>query len=166
MREYATLLTFAALLGGCPLDVELETGEVCLSRRDVPVEGVAATQVMGSFEAGGLDQIHELLELDAELALVRARLQPTSGPADLTFLDHATITLASGDPDAALPTLVAYTCDDCAGDVALELPASVQHDIADYLRADQVVIGVELAGELPAEAWTMDVDVCLRGVVR
>lgn len=163
----ATIPLAAILLAGCPLvDAEVEIGEVCLSYRDLEIEGAAA----GSYDLviDDLAALHDLLDHDAELTLSRAELRATSGVGDLRFVEAARLSLASGDPDATLPTLAAY---DCAGDCAvagrtLTLPTAVERDVVDYLRGNAVVVGVAIDGELPAGRWTMDVDVCLRGRVR
>lgn len=165
--RFVTVL-FVLVLSGCTLlEAELELGEVCVTHRDVHVEGVALPAIAFELTSGELAQLHELVDLDAELALVRAEFRVTDGPGDLTRIDRAELSLAAGAPDSTLARLVAYGCaGDCAGtERALVIPAGVQRDIVEYLRASEVILGVALEGTLPAEPWTMEVDVCMDGHV-
>lgn len=152
------------LLAGCPLlDVEVEIGEVCMTYRDIEIDATAAASA--SFTFDDLAPIHELLEYDAELRLVRAELRPTSGITDFRFIESARVTLLATE---TLPELAAYDCDgDCVSDGGvLAVPAAVQQDVVGYLRGDSVAVTIDLAGAPPVDRFTMDVDVCLRGHVR
>jgi hypothetical protein len=164
------LLGLAFLSGGCPLfSVEAEIEEACVVRKGIEVEAVPAgtTSLTESYdvsldELGGLG---DLLDLDADLEFVRFEARATSGIAELGFVDAAHVTVASGNPESALPTLVAY---DCAGDcpvsgATLVVPATAQQDAADYLASGSLVVDVQVTGQLPATAWTMDVSVCVKG---
>jgi hypothetical protein len=155
------LLGLVVPLAGCPLlDVEVEVGEVRLTHRDVVVDGAGPLSTSFVFE--DLEGIHEITDRDAELELVRAELRPTSGPVDFSFVEAASVTLAT----AGHPELVAY---ECAGDCVtasgtLEVRPAVQRDVVDYLRGDSVSIAIDLAGET-TQSWTMDVDIYVRGRV-
>ena len=165
MKQLVVLPVFA--LAGCPLlDVEVEVGETCLHHQDVHVDGLAAgTSTHQSFVFDDLSPIHDLMDLDANLRLVRADLHATSGIADFGFVEGAHLAVASGDPDSTLPTLTVLDCTgDCLADgTTLVVPAAVQTDVVDYVRGDSVVVDVQLDGQVPADDWTMDVDVCMSG---
>jgi len=170
MFKSTALASTLFMLSGCPfLEVEVEISEVCLTYEEVRVEGVAGgTTSNQTFAFDDLAPIHDLLELDAKLQFVRAELRATSGVANFGFVDAAHLTVASGDPESTLPTLAILDCDgDClANGTTLEVPAAIQHDAVEYVRAESVVVGIDLVGELPTESWTMNVDVCLRGKIR
>ena len=36
----------------------------------------------------------------------------------------------------------------------------------EYLRQDALAVSLDVTGSLPTSAWTVDVDVCVRGKVR
>jgi len=173
MFKSAAFASVVFLLSGCPwFEVEIEIGEVCMTYADVRVEGVPGSTTGATtgqtFTLDDLSPIHDLLELDASLQFVRAELRATSGIADFGFVDAAHVTIASGDPESTVPTLAILDCDgDClANGTTLEVPAAFQHEAVEYVQSESVVVGVDVVGVLPAESWTMDVDVCLRGKIR
>jgi hypothetical protein len=166
ITHLALCASAAALLTGCPLlDVAVEISEVCLTYENVEVKGTSESALQSTFAFDDLERIHELLELDAELRFVRAEARVTSGLDSFAFVEAATLTIASGDPESTLPTLVVHECTgDClASGTALELPATVQASAGDYLAGESIIVGVDFAGRAPAQDWTMDIDICVSG---
>jgi hypothetical protein len=81
----------------------------------------------------------------------------------LDSVDAAHVTVAApGRPDASIV--------DCAGDCPagqseLVLDTASVVDALDYLDAESLTVTIDVAGELPTSAWTMDVDVCVKAKV-
>jgi hypothetical protein len=167
------VIGLAFLSGGCPLfSVETTIEEACVVRSGVAIDGVEAGTASVSrrydIDIAELDGLADLVDLDAELEFVRFEARATSGITEFGFVDAAHVTIASGDPDSVLPTLVAY---DCAGDcpttgATLVVPSATQRGAADYLKSGSLVVDVEVQGALPSTAWTMDVAVCVTGGAR
>jgi len=156
------------LVGGCPLlDLQVETEEVCLSYPGLEVPGVdVGGSVHETFVVEDLGSLDGLDQLDGSARFVRATLHATAGIDDFGFLDGATVTVASGDPDAGLPAVTAVDCagDGCARDGAdLTIYAAGDVDAVPYLRSGSVAITIDATGRLPATAWTVDVEVCMAG---
>ena len=154
------------MLPGCPLlDVQAEAPEVCLT---YPNLDVPATTGLSSFQKSfvfdDLSSIEDLAKLDGNLRFVRADIRATSGIDSFAFVDAAHVVVSSGDPASALPPLTIYDCDgDCApAGNQLELPATLADNALEYLRTNSIVIDLDFHGEVPAVAWTMDVDVCMK----
>jgi len=146
-----------ALLSGCPLlDVTAELEEVCVTRTGVQIEGVTETSVSQQFTIDDLSEVHDLLELDAELAFVRAEVRPASGVDSLAFVQSAHV---------SFDDIPIYACDgNCPTlDNAVALQATAQVDALDYLTRDSIDVSLDASGQLPASAWTVDVDVCVKG---
>jgi hypothetical protein len=161
-----TLGSLLATLAGCPLlEIEADVPEVCLTYAGVAVEGLAgATQVERSFVFDDLAKIEEMAALDADLVFVRAAARPVSGIDSLGFVDTARVSIASGDAESTLPELRVYDCDgDCAAEGSIAMPAAVRQDALEYVATGSILVAIELAGALPRDAWTMDVDVCVQG---
>jgi hypothetical protein len=158
-------LSLLSLLSGCPLvEVEVAAEEVCLAYADVQVDGFVGdglATVHERFVVDDLEELHRITDLDADVAFVRAQLLARSGIASFDFVASAKVTI-SVDGDATLPPLTLYQCDgDCAPEGGtLDMIPSVQHDALAYLRADAVVIDVELVGAPPRAAWSLDAAVC------
>jgi hypothetical protein len=163
-----TPLALLVVLPACPLlDVQIDVGEVCMTYHDVRVDPTQLGVTSESFVLDDLSALDDLLELDTNLELTRAEFRATSGVTNLDFINRAHVTIASGNPESALPTLAVVDCDgDCLADgTTLSVPAGVSHDVTEYLRTGSLVVGFDVAGELPQQEWTMDVDVCMRGSV-
>jgi hypothetical protein len=163
----ASLVTLST---GCPLlEVEVEVREVRLTYADIAVEGVpaaAAGQVQQQFVFDDLAEIQELTDLDADLEFVRVDLRARSGIDGFDFVDHALVTIASGDPASSLPVLSVFDCADGACQAlggSLSMPAGEQDDALAYVESGSILVGIDISGALPTENWTFDADVFLKG---
>ncbi len=155
---------------GCPLlEVEVKTQEVCLQYRGLEVpaaDGSGSAHVEFVFEDFGA--LEGLAKLDGDVTFVRAKLHATSGVTDFGFLSAVRGTVAGGDPAANLPEA---TVIDCAGDgcvregASLAVDAASEIDAMDYLRSNSIAITLDVTGALPTAPWTMDVEICVAGVL-
>ncbi len=162
----ASLITLAA---GCPLlEVEAEMPEVCMTHKDVEVEGVPADYAMGideTFVFDDLTAFDEIKDLDADLRFVSATVRATYGVGNRAFIDAASVQIASNNPDSTLPTRAIYACDgNCpAKDNALAIPVKDQDDALEYIRSGSMAIALTATGNMPTESWKMDVEICVAG---
>jgi hypothetical protein len=155
MRAAAALLLLAS---GC-LSIKADIEESCITRQDVQIEGAATGTFAQTFVIDDLSDVHRLMEHGTTtLEFVRADIVPKSGVTSLGFVDRANVMLES---------MPIFACDgDCPDETgALALLSATGADATQYLAADQVNVGLEVTGALPATAWTVDVDVCVRGTV-
>lgn len=166
----STLVLGVGLLAlpGCPLlDVAVDAPEVCLTypNLEVPAGAGGQTSLDQSFVFDDLSKVHDVLnKFDANLEFVRADITATSGIDNFEFIQSAHLTVASNDPGATLPAMTMYDCDgDCAGTTdTLEIPAAIGNDAIPYLRGDSIKVDIKFEGTVPAVAWTMDVNVCMK----
>ena len=149
------------LTGGCPLlQVDADVPETCVTYRDVEIPATDGSGAIShSFVVDDLSGFQPFVELDGAVEFVHVKLRAKSGVSSLDFVDAASVTVAAPDrPDAVIV--------DCAGDcpagqseLVLDTDAAV--DALDYLSADSLTVTLDVAGDLPTTAWTMDVDVCV-----
>jgi hypothetical protein len=166
IAKSALLFVGLGLLPGCPLlEVEVEAPEVCLTYPNLQIPAVTGvSSLQKTFVFDDLSAIRDIAKLDGNLQFVRAGVRATSGIDSFAFIDAAHVVVSSGDPASTLPALTIYSCDgDCApeGD-QLELPAAAATNALAYLRTNSIVIDLDFQGQVPAVAWTMDVDVCMK----
>lgn len=164
MRLYLFALP---LLAGCPLlEVEATIEEVCVTYRDVQIDGVTGDRVQHSFTADELGELQSLVEQDAEMSFTRVAIRAHDGA--FAAVTAARVSVASGDPESTLPTLSIVECDgDCLPEGnTLAIPAGTQQSAVPYVASGSLVIDMDLQGQLPAEAWAADVDVCMTGRFR
>jgi hypothetical protein len=174
IRKGGALVVGAGLVmltGGCPLiEIEAEVQEVCLTYADLSIPGSDGTgTVVHDFVFDDLVSIDEIEQLDGNVEFVHVKLRAKSGVSDFGFLDAAHVTVTSGDAASTLPAL---TVVDCSGDGCptegseITLLSSEPGDALAYLRSGSVAVSLEVTGDLPTSAWTVDVDVCVKGKVR
>jgi len=158
---------------GCPLlevSLEAEVKDVCLTYPDLEVPASDGTGSLSHHIVfDDVQSIEGIDQLDGNVEFTHVVLRAKSGVADFSFLESARIEVASGDPGSTLPELSIVDCAgaDCASEGAeMTLFSGSPVDALAYLRSSAVEIGIEVTGALPTTAWTMDVDVCVRGKIR
>ncbi|MEO8548855.1 MAG: hypothetical protein ABI678_02740 [Kofleriaceae bacterium] len=161
------LVAGLVVLPACPLlEVQGEVQEVCLTYRGVTIPGipVGQTQVSQSFTLDQLDGAKALADADATLTFTRAEIRATAGVRDFSFVQHAELSIASGDPQSTLPTLSIFECDSCGStSTTLDVDKPTTTPVQDYLKTGSVIVTIDLKGTAPATDWTADVDVCMSG---
>jgi hypothetical protein len=154
------------MLPGCPLlDVQVDAPEVCLTYPNLAIPATTGlSSLQKTFVFDDLSSIKDIAKLDGNLQFIRADIRATSGIESFAFVDAAHVVVSSGDPASTLPPLTIYDCDgDCAPEGnRLELPAALANNALAYLRTNSIVIDLDFQGQVPATAWTMDVDVCMK----
>ena len=149
-------------LGGCPLlQVEVEVPNVCISRTDVAVPGtLGQLQTRVQVELSDIAALDEL-EPGDELQFISFSARPQGGGGELSGIESAKVPLAGG----GLPALVIFDCDgDCiTADGSLSPTPASEDNVADYMRADDAAVEIELHGSLPPRDFKIDVSACLSG---
>ncbi len=162
----ASPVCMLALLPGCPLlEVEVEVPSACMTYANVEVAGAADDQATAVSESLVIDDLSAFAPLtgpDSDVRFIRAAVRAIRGVDDVGFVAGATLVLASGDPESELPALV-YACDgDCpSSSTELEIPVTPGDSALAYLRSQSLLLELELRGQMPADAWALDVEVCL-----
>ena len=169
MSRLAFLPLALVMLPGCPLlDVDTEVAETCATYHDVQVAAVpiARSSLTQSFTLDQLQTLQQLASLDATLTFTHADVHATSGITDFSFVTDVSLAIASGDPSSTLPTATVFDCNNCGtADPTLDVASNTVIDAKDYVTSGSLIVTVDLAGQPPAIAWTMDVDVCMTGNV-
>jgi hypothetical protein len=160
-------LSLVMLAGGCPLfAVDVEVPDVCMTQKDVEVPGVPIDVAGGIDEVFTFDDLSafDVLEgLDADAYFHGATVRATHGVDTLTFVESASLEVASNNPESTLPTRRIYACDDdcpAEGD-ALVIPALDDIGALDYIRSGSLSIALQASGSMPTTAWKLDVEVCV-----
>jgi hypothetical protein len=171
MLRAVLAVALASLATGCPLlDVEAEFEDLLVTYSALEVEAVPAGEaqhIERSFAVDdlmGFEKIAQAVDRGS-VELVSADLRPASG-IPLDFVQRATITVKSGDPDAGLPPLT-YACDgDCTVDSGvLAVQSLTTQNVLAYLQTGSLLVELTIDGDLPTVAWTVDVDLRFRGKV-
>ena len=169
MLKSLALVAALTVLPACPLlDIETQVADTCATYHDVAVPAVTDVQPMISqdFTIDQLQSITQLANLDGTLTFTHAEARITGGISDFSFVQSASLTIASGDPSSTLPSIVVFACSDCGTPTpTLDVATNAQIDAKAYVSSGSLAVTVDLAGQAPSVAWTMDVDVCMSGDV-
>jgi hypothetical protein len=163
MSRLAVLLAVAVLPACTVLQVDAEVRETCATYHDVlvfaPIPGTAMSQ---TFTVQNVDAVQQLADLDAHVEFTRGTVTATSGITDFSFVQDASVGLASGDPSSQLPAVTVFACQGCGvPGPELDVTSATTVDAKAYVGASSLVVSIDLSGQLPPTDWTMDVDVCL-----
>ncbi len=163
MRRAALL---ALCLSGCTLlDAGIDIPEACVTFHDQEVPGTpGATSWTRTFAADDLKIADGFVKVDAVITDARARLTLVSGAADFTFLEGVNVTVK--DSTGALPPATIAACENGACmslSRVTEIVATVPENLIDYARDGAPRFTVTLTGNLPADPWHTDVEVCISG---
>ena len=166
--QYCLLATgLLAFEAGCPLlDIQADVPEVCITRPGLEIDGeFASSSINDSFEFNDLSALNDIADLDAGIAFTRAEVRVASGVESLAFVSEFRATVASGDPESTLPTLVLFDCNgDCATvGSSLTVPAAFVEDALQYVKSESLVLDVKFSGEIPKTKFVLDLDVCMKG---
>jgi hypothetical protein len=161
------------MMSACTLlQLEAELPKACITRSGVPVAGsLGRTSTAFSIALADLGAAKDLLQAGDELIFTHFAARPAAPPAApsdaLAFIDGAEISLGPVTPDATMPPLLAFACTgDCNnGEGSLDIAGTSHDNAIAYLRAPMTAVTVALSGKLPAQPWTLDVEVCLSGTL-
>ncbi len=158
------------MLSSCTVaSAQVDVENVCVTYSDVQIAAVApgTTTLDHTWTYNKLAAIQALAAQVQDLQFVSIDAHATTGITSLAFVDAAHVTVASGDPTSALPTLDVYDCvGDCVPDgESLSVPSMLQQSAIAYVESGSIVVDMQIAGQLPTVDWTMDADFCFSGVI-
>lgn len=165
MKNFALLAMLLALISGCDHDlliIEAEAREVCLSgvRIEVPA---SPTSTMTEVAIDKVAEAAPLVLPEGSRAVARllgVGVVLTDGPDDFAFVETLRLEMAGADPDGPLPSIPLVDAANLAEQPVLFFEADGDTDLIEYLRQDVLAFGVNLRGELPAEDWALELDLC------
>jgi hypothetical protein len=166
----AFVLATALLSAGCALEVEGELRDVEVTQHDLlvpaaPIEAddhppVVMVQYAQSPPRLGLPQ-----DALTEVRVLGLAVTVKSGVADLSFINTARVTLQTDDGSPI--EIGSYERIDNAeiGPTLLLLPYPPT-DVTEAWRAPQLVLTVQVGGQLPTVSWTADVSIRFGAKIR
>ncbi len=165
-RMTALVLTVGAT--ACTVaQAQVDITDLCIPYAGVDIKGVdpGTAMVDRTFTYDKLSAIQSLAKSFSNLEFVSIGATAASGIPNLSFIQSAHVTIASGDPTSSLPTLDVYDCAaDCVPDGdTLSVPANLQLSALAYVESGSVVADLEIGGQLPVDPWTINVNVCFSG---
>lgn len=166
----AALLSTGA--AGCALSVEADVPEIEVTKKDIAFEGVAIAAALGDVSmTKSFSQKHTALDLPegltTEVHAIDVTLKAASGIKDFTFLRMLRLTMADETNPAKSIELINYQQQPGggAGDTLTMVSANPVNAMEEW-KSESAIFTIDVAGTLPAEAWSADVVMRFAGSIK
>ena len=171
LRISPIIPTLAALAGACSFSAEADIPEVDVTQHGVTIPGVARAKgtgdvwVTSSFTFSSSNTAWAK-RMNSEIFLHQVTVTATDGVPNLDFIKSARLTMADSANSEATTEIVSYDrCDEAPSSSTIEVSMPEPIDITPLWSADQTLIELAMAGQLPEEDWTLDVTLKLTGKI-
>jgi hypothetical protein len=171
LRLFSIIPVLAALAGACSFSAEADIPEVDVTQHGVIVPGVPSAKrsgdvsVTSSFTFSSSNTAWAK-RMNSEVFLHQVTVTATGGVLSLDFIKSARLTMADAANSEAITEIVNYDrCDEAPSSSVIEVSMPKPIDITPLWSADQTVIELAMAGQLPEEDWTVDVGMKLTGKI-
>jgi hypothetical protein len=161
----------AALAGACSFSAEADIPEVDVTQHGVTVPGVPGAtwsgdvSVISSFTFSSSNTAWAK-RMNSEILLHRVTVTAAAGVPNLDFIKFAHLTMADAANSEATTDILSYDRpDEAPSSSQIEVATPKPIDITLLWTAEQTLIGLAMAGQLPEEDWTVDVSLKLTGKI-
>jgi hypothetical protein len=161
----------AALAGACSFSAEADIPEVDITQHGVIVPGVPGAKRIGDVSVAtsftfSSSNTAWAKRMNSEIFVSHVTITATAGVPNLDFIKSAHLTMADAANSEATTEIVSYDrCDEASSSSVIDVSMPTPVDITPLWSANQTVIGLALAGQLPEEDWTVDVTFKLAGKI-
>lgn len=166
----ALVTLLATSLGGCALSVEADVPDVEVTQHGISMAGIPGASALGDVSTHltftqSLPDLNLPKDLDSSVKAVKVDLVAQSGIANFDFLKSMRITM-SPSGSAAPTELINYEKSGGAmTGKTLSIDSLNPVNILQQWKANSAVFDIQVAGQLPSAAWTMDLTVHFSGSV-
>lgn len=171
LQLFSNLLVSAALFGACSPSFKADLPEVEVTQRGVKLPAVPCSVPAGdvsvttAFTLSSSD-VAWAKRVNSDVLVHHVKIAPGGSLSGLDFVMFARSTVAADSRPDTTTEIMNYDRGEprTAGpDIEVAMPAPV--DITIPWNADKTVIEIQLAGQLPAQDWTIDVTLKLSGKI-
>ena len=170
--RFASLpLAVVALASACSPSFEAALPEVEITQRDLKVPAMLATTageivaVSATFTLSPSDAAWAK-RINSDVRIHQVRIISGSSLPNLDFIECARITVSSDrQPGDAIDIMNCERGTDTPSGSVIQVVSQAPNDITIPWTADQTSFGLQVAGRLPTEDWTVDVTLKLSGAI-
>ena len=171
LRILPIIPALAALAGACSFSAEADIPEVDITQHGLIVPGVPRARRTGdvsmtsSFTFSSSNTAWAK-RMNSEISVHQVTVTATEGVPNLDFIKSAHLTKADSADSEATTEIVSYDrCDEAPSSSVIEVSMPTPIDITTLWSADQTIIELAVAGQLPEQDWTVDVALKLTGKI-
>ena len=171
LRVFSIVPLLAVLAGACSFSAEADIPEVDVTQHGVVVPGVPTHEwagdvsVTSSFTYSSSNTAWAK-RMNSQVSVRQVTVTAAAGVPNLDFVKSAHLTMADSTNLETTTEIANYDRSDAAPSssvVEVSMPTPV--DITALWSADQTVIELAVAGQLPEQDWTVDVALKLTGKI-
>ena len=157
----------AALTGGCSPSFEADLPDVEITQHGLKMAGVPAAVVVGDTSVTSsftLSPSTWAKRMNSEIFVHRATITDSDSLANLNFIKSARVTAAvSALSEGTTPIMDYERSVDAPSTSVIAVSPPAPIDVTSLWSANQVVIELQVAGQLPEQDWTVDLALNLSG---
>ena len=169
LRLSSIVPVLAVLVSGCSPSFEVDLPDVEITQHGVKMAGVPETAQVGDASVTSSFTFSSSTtawakRMNSAVFVHQVTIAASTGLADLDFIESARVTLAAPASSGSTIDLVNYDrSEDAPSNSSIEVTMLAPIDITSLWSADQMVIELQVAGQLPGQDWTVDVTLTLSG---
>ena len=168
-NPFGVLAILSLVSGGCMLQVEADVPDVEITQHDLLFSGVPDVGNLGDVSlTKSFSQQHQRLDLPSglttEVNALGVTLTAKTGIVNFDFMQNLRLTMSDGVHDPM--ELINYQRDPKApSTTVLTMPSANPVNTLDEWKTDSATFTVTVAGQLPAQDWTVDLAVDFSGKI-
>ena len=167
LRLFSIVPVLAALTGGCSPSFEADLPDVEITQHGLKMTGVPGAAQVGDTSVSSsftLSPSTWAKRMNSEIFVHRATITASDSLANLDFIKSARVTAAvSALAEGTTPIMDYERSADAPSTSVIEVSLPAPIDVTSLWAADQLVIELQAAGQLPEQDWTVDVSLNLSG---
>ncbi len=171
IRLFSILPVLGALAGACSPSFEADLTEIEVTQRGLKVAAVPATtagcdvSVSGSFTLSSSDSAWAK-RMNADVRVHHVSIATGGTLPSLDFIRFARMTMAANDlPERATEIMDFVRGENAPSSPVIEVDMPAPLDITTAWTADKTVIAFNVIGQMPTQAWTVDVTLKMSGKI-
>jgi hypothetical protein len=165
------VLVLAALASACAPSFEADVPDVEITQHGLTMPGVPAAAQLGEVSVTSSFSFSSCTtawakRLNSEVFAHKVTIATSESSSDLSFIALARVTARDPGRAESATALLDYARIDGmppSSDIEVGMPTPI--DITRLWSADQVIIELQAAGQLPEQDWTVDVTLHLSGKI-
>jgi hypothetical protein len=167
LRLFSIVPVLAALTSGCSPSFEADLPDVEITQHGLKMAGVPGAALVGDASVTSSFTFSSSAwakHMNSEVLVHKVTITASNGLPNLDFIKDARVTAAAPAISEGATDLVNYErSQDAPSSATIEVTMPAPVDITSLWSAGQVVVELQVAGQLPEQDWTVDVTVQVSG---
>jgi hypothetical protein len=171
LRLFSAIPLLAALSSACSFSLEADLPEVQVTQRALKIGGVPGAAQLGDVSVTGSYTLSScntasVKRMGSDVLVRQVKIAASDDQTNLDFIEFANVTVADPASPDGTTTIMSYDRSQAASTAVIDVNIPAPIDITALWSADKTVVGLQMAGQLPEQDWTVDVTITLSGKIK